>query len=141
MSRLVYSIGVVPRTELPPLDLISFSPNTPLCLGEQVEMICYVQAPVSDNFALSVAAVSINGSEPQPLGQLNTNSLVNGIDLGRYSANTNGLTLSQSRPAISLIIGSYLPIDSYTTFQCYGTFANGTLLAATLSDMPMRQAG
>ena len=106
-----------------------------------MEMICYVQAPVSENFGLTVARVSINGTSPQTIGQLNTDVVIDSIDLGRYSANTDGLASSQARAGIRLIIGSYLPLDSYTTFRCYGTFGNATNFASTLSEMPMRQAG
>ena len=124
-----------------PLDTVTFSPNSPLCLGEEVEMICYVAAPVSENFGLNVASVSINGSTPLTLIQLNSNSVIDSIDLGRYSANTDGLTSSQVRAGIRLVIGSYLPLDSYTTFQCYGIFGNVSSFASTLSEMPMGQAG
>ena len=104
-------------------------------------MICYIQPPATDTFALTVALVSFNGSEPVTQSQINANSLAVGIDLGRFSANTDGLTLSKARPGIRLVIDSYLPSDSDTVFGCHGTFDDSSVSNAIVSGSPIRQAG
>ena len=121
---------------------ISFSPNEPLCIGEQVEMICYVVPPPPDTtFITPTAFVSFNASSPAAsFANINANALIGGIDLNRYSANTNGLGVNTSRPGIRLIIASYIPSDSNTIYGCHGFFANTTISDALVSGMPMRQA-
>ncbi|KAI6648852.1 hypothetical protein LOD99_6926 [Oopsacas minuta] len=119
---------------------ITFSPNEPLCIGEQLEMICYIEPPPSESFGLSTAQVSFNGSTPANLGQINNDDVIGGIDLTRYSANTDGLDTTPARPGIRLIISSYLPLDSDTTFGCHGIFPNSSTSDAIVSGMPMGQA-
>ena len=64
---------------------ISFSPNESLCIGEQVEMVCYIIPPPSTTFVLDTALVSFNGSYPaSSLANINNNALIGGIDLNRY---------------------------------------------------------
>ena len=128
-------------TELFSLGSITFSPATPLCLGERVEMVCYIEPPPSKTFAFSVALVSFDGSAPATLAQINDNNTIDGVVLIRYSANTDGLTISTDRPGIRLIIHSYQSSDSDTLFGCHGTFTDSTVSAARVSGMPMRQAG
>ena len=110
-------------------------------MGDPIEMICFIVPPPSETFGSSVALVSINGSTAFTLTQLNSNSVIEGIDLSRYSANADGLNPSTAMPVIRLIINSYLPTDSVTTFRCVTTFLNGSAYASTVSDSPMRQAG
>ena len=110
-------------------------------MGDTIEMICYIVPPTSETFEGSVATVSISGSTQFTLAQLNSNSVLGGIDLSRYSANTNGLNPSSTMPVIRLIINSYLPTDSDTTFRCATTFLNGSVYNSTVSDRPMTQAG
>ena len=104
-------------------------------------MLCYVVPPPSTTFALDTAYVSFNGSvPPASIAQINTNIVLGGIDLSRYSANTDGLGVSTSRPGIRLIITSYIPSDSNTIYGCHGLFANATVSDAIVSGMPMGQA-
>ena len=124
-----------------PLDNITFSPDRAPCVGDTIEMFCSIVPPPSETFASSIAFVSINGSTPFTLSQLNSNSVSDGIDLSRYSANVNGLNPSTAMPVIRLIINSYLPTDSDTTFQCATVFNNGSVYVSTVSGSPMRQAG
>ena len=124
-----------------PLDSITFSPDRAPCVGDRIEMVCSIVPPPSETSSLSVALVSINGSTDFTLTQFNTNSVLGGIDLSRYSANTIDLTPSIAMPVIRLIINSYLPLDSYTTFRCGTTFNSGSGYASTVSGSPMRQAG
>ena len=104
-------------------------------------MFCSIVPPPSETFGSAIATVSINGSTDFTLAQLNTNDVIEGIDLSRYSANVNGLIPSTAMPVIRLIINSYLPTDSDTTFRCSTTFLNGTDYVSIVSDSPMRQAG
>ena len=110
-------------------------------MEDRIEMVCSIVPPPSEMFGGSVASVSINGSSPLTLIQLNTNSVLDGIDLSRYSANTIDLNPSTAMPVIRLIINSYLPLDSYTTFRCATTFTNGTFYPSTVYGSPMTQAG
>ena len=110
-------------------------------MGDTIEMICSIEPPPSETFGGTVAFVSINGSTAFTLTQLNGNSVLDGIDLSRYSANVNGLNPSTDMPVIRLIINSYLPLDSNTTFRCVTTFNNGDPYDSTVSGNPMRQAG
>ena len=119
---------------------ISFSPNSLLCIGEEVEMVCFVQS--TEQFVLNTALVSINSSAVAfTLPQLNLDSRVDGIDLSLYSANIDGLSISTNRPGIRVIIRSYQPSDSSTTFECKGIFPNTSLSAALASGQPMQPAG
>ena len=121
---------------------ISFSPNVPLCIGEQVEMVCYVVPPPSTTpFVLDTAYVSFNGSDPPAsFANINTNIVLGGIDLSRYSASIDGLGVTSSRPGIRLIIASYIPSDSNTIYGCHGFFFNTSISDAIVSGMPMGQA-
>eukprot|EP00800_Vazella_pourtalesii_P003109 TRINITY_DN1310_c0_g2_i4.p1 TRINITY_DN1310_c0_g2~~TRINITY_DN1310_c0_g2_i4.p1 ORF type:complete len:184 (-),score=48.53 TRINITY_DN1310_c0_g2_i4:8-496(-) len=121
-------------------DSITFTPDRAPCVGDRIEMVCSIQPPPSETFSSSLALVSINGSTPFNLIQLNTNGMVEGIDLSRYSANVDGLNPSTAMPTIRLIINSYLPLDSDTTFLCSTTFVNGSQYDSTMPDSPMPQA-
>ena len=103
-------------------------------------MVCYIEPPGSLTFVFDTAVVSFNGSVPANQDNINMNNVA-GVDVTRYSANTVGLTLSTARPAIRLIIDSYLPSDSDTLFGCHGTFQNSSLSAAIVSGMPNATAG
>ena len=124
-----------------PLDSTTFSPVRAPCVGDTIEMVCSIQPPPSETFGGSVALVSINGSNPFTQVQLNSNSMLDGIDLSRYSANVDGLNPSTAMSVIRLIINSYLPLDSDTTFLCSTTFVNGSQYDSTMPDSPMPQAG
>ena len=110
-------------------------------MGDTIEMICSIEPPPSEMFSSSIAFVSINGSTAFTQTQLNTNTVTDGIDLSRYSANVDGLNPSITMPVIRLIINSYLPTDSDTTFLCSTTFNNGTVYDSTVFGSPMSQAG
>ena len=103
-------------------------------------MVCYIESPPSETFALTVARVSFNGSDSGNLDEINNNN-VPPIDLSRYSANVDGLTLTAARVGIRLVIESYLPSDSATVFGCHGTFLNSSVSDSLVSGMPNEQAG
>ena len=108
-------------------------------MGDRIEMVCSIVPPTSETFGALIADVSINGSTDFTFSQLNSNDVIDGIDLSRYSANTDGLNPSTTMSVIRLIINSYLPQDSYTTFQCVTTFLNGSDYLSTVSGSPMTQ--
>ena len=72
---------------------------------------------------------------------LNLNTVMDGVDLSRYTANTNGLTLTNTRPGIRVIINSYLPSDSNTVIGCHGQFLNGSESSTLVSGQPNPAAG
>ena len=121
---------------------ISFSPAEPLCIGEEVQMVCYVVPPPPDTFAIPSAYVSFNGSDPPAsVSNINDNDMIGGVDLSRYSASIDGLGVTSSRPGVRLIITSYIPSDSNTLCGCHGFFPNTTVSDAQVSGMPMGPAG
>ena len=124
-----------------PGNFISFSPAEPLCIGEELQMVCYVVPPPADTFVIAFAYVSFNGSSPASLFNINNNYIIGGVDLSRYSANTDGLGVTTSRPCIRLIITSYIPSDSNTLYGCHGLFPNASISDALVSGMPMGPAG
>ena len=105
-------------------------------------MVCYVMPPPPDTlFAFPTSQVSFNGSSPAYISNINNNDIIGGIDLSRYSANTDGLGVDTSRPGIRLIITSYIPSDINTVYGCHGTFPNTTVSDVQVSGMPMEPAG
>ena len=104
-------------------------------------MVCYIEPSPSKTFVFTVASVSFNGSTPATLTQINNNAIIDGVDLTRYSANTDGLNPTAARPVIRLIIHRYLSSDSNTLIGCHGTFVDSSVSAAIVSGMPMSQAG
>ena len=143
LFRFMYSYYCTLRIIMIPYlgNSISFSPNEPLCIGEQIEMVCYIIPPPSTTFVLDTALVSFNGSYPAAsLANINNNALIGGIDFTRYSANTDGLGVTTSLPGIRLIIASYIPYDSNTVNGCHGLYSNASVSEALVSGMPMGQA-
>ena len=122
-----------------PLDSLTFTPNTPLCVGEEVIMTCYVEAPTSELFGSTNARISVNGSTPVAANALNVG--IPGLDVSRYSADVMGLTVSTSRAGLRLVISDYLPSDSITTFQCAGLYPNDTFYYSLTPMSPMDPAG
>ena len=111
-------------------------------MGDTIEMVCSIVPPTSETFALTIASVSINGSTAISVSQLKSNNILEGIDLSRYSANIIDLNRSSTLAAIRLVIISYLPLDSDTTFRCVTTLdSDGSTYASTVSGRPMTQAG
>ena len=103
-------------------------------------MTCFVQAPTSDNFGPNFALISINGTTPAIHSAINSNT-ISEVNTTRYTADTTGLTVSQSRPGARLVISNYLPSDSDTTFQCSGQYPNGTIYTPINPMSPMPEAG
>ena len=111
-------------------------------MGDTIDIICSIVPPPSETFSLTIASVSINGSTAFSLSELNTNNILEGIDLSRYSANIIDLNRSSTLAAIRLVIRSYLPLDSDTTFRCASTLdSDKSVYASTVSGSPMAQVG
>ena len=103
-------------------------------------MVCFVES--SEQFGSSLARVSFNSSmNIFEIVALNLNTVMNGVDLSRYTANTNGLTITSTRPGIRVIINSYLPSDSNTVIGCHGQFFNGSESSTLVSGQPNPPAG
>ena len=119
---------------------MTFSPSTPLCVGDVVQMICFVVPPTAQLFDSSAAAISFNGSEVATLNQININD-VTGVDTSRYTADLSGLTVSSSRPGIRLTISPYQSSDGATDFGCHGVYAGGVPSDSLISGFPQELAG
>ena len=50
---------------------MTFSPDEPLCVGERVQMVCYVVPRPAEVFVIPSAYVSFNGSTPASLSNIN----------------------------------------------------------------------
>ena len=101
-------------------------------------MLCFVGT--SEHFESSTAYLSINSSSPITISQLIDGPNTNFANSPRYSANTEGLSISKSRAGIRLIIHSYQPSDSHTTFGCHGQFPNMSY-SRVVEGSPKRTAG
>ena len=105
-------------------------------------MVCFIVPPPSDTFSFTIASVSINGSTAFSLSLLKSNDILDGIDLSRFAANVIDLNRSSTLAVIRLVINSYLPQDSYTTFRCASKLnSDGSVYYSTVSGSPMAQAG
>ena len=119
---------------------MTFSPSTPLCVGDEVEMICFVVPPTAQQFDSSAALISFNGSNHANLNDININD-VTGVDTSRYTADITGLTISSSRPGIRLTISPYQSSDGATNFSCHGVYAEGVPSYSLISGYPQALAG
>ena len=119
---------------------MTFSPSTPLCVGDVVEMICFVVPPPAEQFDFSVAEISFNGSDAANLNEIN-NNLVTGVDTSRYTADVSGLTISSSRPGIRLTISPYQTSDGATNFGCHGVYQSSVPSESLISGYPQALAG
>lgn len=114
---------------------MTFSPSSSICVGEDVQMICFVDSLPAQQFTDSVAVVSFNGSTTAFLAAINDN-LVIGVDTTRYTADTSGLAINTSRAGIRLTISEYQASDVVTEFICYGIYSAGVLSSPVSSDPP-----
>ena len=98
-----------------------FSPTTPLCIGEEVQMVCYVVPPTAEQFDSAAAAIAFNGSIPAGFNAININDVTD-VDTSRYTADASGLTISSNRPGVRLTISPYEASDGATNFSCHGLY-------------------
>ena len=118
---------------------LTFSPSTPLCIGEEVNMTCFVVPPTSQVFIDFAALISFNGSVAGTISNINDNTL-GGIDTSRYTAGITGLTVSTDRPGIRLTITDYQASDGATNFSCHGLYSGAAISSVIISGIPQRLA-
>ena len=118
---------------------LSFLPNVSRCIGDEVEMLCFV-VPNGQMFIANTALLSFNGSSAATPTNINLNGL-SGVDLSRYSADTTNLNISNERAGVRLTISDYQASDGATLFACHGLFSGLTPSAALVSGYPQPLAG
>ena len=106
------------------------SPNELACIGQKVEMTCYIQSPTAEDFVGFLPYISFNNSKPYGQDAIDSNSIP-GIDTSRYSIQY--LAVGLPRLACTIIISSYQPQDGATLFGCHGRYFNGTETIALAS--------
>ena len=119
---------------------LTFSPSTPLCIGETVQLVCYVVSPTAQQFIDTAALMSFNDSLPANIPIINGNSFA-GVDTSRYTTDLSGLNVSTDRPGFRLTITDYQASDGATNFSCYGAYSGGVVSPAIISGYPQRLAG
>ena len=119
---------------------LTFSPSTPLCIGETVQMVCYVVPPTAQPFIDPAALISLDDSSPASINIINTNALV-GVDTTRYTADVTGLGITTDRPGIRLTITNYQASDGATNFSCHGAYSGGVPSPVLISAFPQSLAG
>ena len=119
---------------------LTFSPSTPLCVGETVQMVCYVVPPTAEPFLDPTAQISFDNSTPASLNIINNNALV-GVDTSRYTADVSGLGTTTDRPGIRLTITNYQASDGATNFSCNGAYSGGVPSPVLVSGFPQSLAG
>ena len=124
-----------------PGNSLTFSPSTPLCVGDVVQMICFVVPPTAaEQFNSSAAVISFNSSAPATLNQINNND-VTGVNTSRYTADLSGVTISTSLSGIRLTIFPYQSSDGATNFSCRGVYQGGVPSESLISGYPQASAG
>ena len=120
---------------------ITFIPDVPLCIGEKVEMICFVVPPAGTSFIFDTPLISLNGSTPFLVGSFNAATSVGGVNTSRYTADTTGLNISTSRPGIRITISDYQATDESVVFGCAGLFPDLSSSDILISGSPQSLAG
>ena len=110
-----------------------YQPDEFACAGNKVEMKCYVQAPSSETFSISVPLISFGDSDPYTMNQINSNTVPN-RDTSRY--NIEQITIGETRIGAKITISSFVAADSDTLFGCHGRYYNGTDSEALASGYP-----
>ena len=100
-----------------------YQPDEFACSGNKVEMKCYVQAPSSETFSISVPLISFDDSDPYTMNQINSNTVPN-RDTSRY--NIEQITTGETRIGAKITISSFVAADSDILFGCHGRYYNGT---------------
>ena len=141
-GKFSFSIFTSEYPSLFPLDSsITFLPDVPLCVGDTVEMICYVVHPAGTSFIIDSALISLDGSIPVTVGAFNGLTSIDGIDTSRYTADSAGLSISTSRPGVRITISDYQATDGSVVFGCGGLFSNASASDVLISDFPQSLAG
>ena len=119
---------------------ITFLSDVPLCIGETVQMICFIVSPTAEPFNDTAALISFNDSLAATITNINTNTIA-GIDTSRYTADITGLTVTTDRPGIRLTITDYQASDGAINFSCHGFYSGGVPSPVLVSGYPQRLAG
>ena len=117
---------------------ITFIPDVPLCIGEGLQMICFVVPPAGTSFVVDTALISLDGSILLTVGTFNSVTSLGGVDTSRYTADTTGLNISTSRPGVRITISDYQATDESVVFGCAGLLTDGSSI---LNSYSPRSAG
>ena len=104
-------------------------------------MICFVVPPTNTSFLLDAALISIGGSPPILFATFNALTFLGGVSTTRYTADTTGLSISNSRPGLRVIISDYQSVDESVVFGCGGLFSNGSVSSVLIDARPQALAG
>ena len=104
-------------------------------------MICYVVPPAGTSFIIDTALISLNGCTPELLSSFNNDTSIGGVDTSRYTADSAGLSINTSRPAVRVTISDYQATDGSVVFGCAGLFSNGSASDVLISSFPQSLAG
>ena len=120
---------------------ITFIPDVPLCIGEELQMICFVVPPAGTSFVAATAMISLDGSTTFSVVQFNALPSLGGLDTSRYTADTTGLSISTSRPGVRITISDYQATDGSVVFGCAGLLTDGNSSDVLISNSPQALAG
>ena len=120
---------------------ITFIPDVPLCIGEELQIICFIVPPEGSSFAIGSASVSLNESTPFRLDEFNDVTSVGGVNTSRYTADVIGLSNTTCRPGVRITISDYQATDESVVFGCGGLFPNASVSDVLISDSPQSLAG
>ena len=120
---------------------ITFIPDVPLCIGEELQMICFVVPPAGTSFVVEYALISLDGSTPFTVDEFNALTSLGGVNTSRYTADTTGLSISTSRPGVRITISDYQATDESVVFGCAGLLTNGSSSNVLISNSPQSLAG
>ena len=103
-------------------------------------MTCFVVPPTAEPFTSSTALLSLNGSTVLSPSAVTTADVIDDIDTSRYTASTEGLTISNERPGVRLSISDYQATDRFIVFGCHGVYDGLVASPVIISRQPQRLA-
>ena len=103
-------------------------------------MTCFVESPNAEQFIADTALLSFNGSAAFTPNVVTASSMLEGIDVSRYTASSDGLTISNGRPGVTLSISDYQASDGYIEFGCHGLYSSLIPSAVIISSQAQRLA-
>ena len=103
-------------------------------------MTCFVEPPTAEQFIDSTALLSFNGSAAIAPSAVTTSDMIGSIRVSRYTATSDGLTISNNRPGVTLTISNYQTSDGYIVFGCHGIYSGLVASPVIISSQPQRFA-
>ena len=103
-------------------------------------MTCFVVPPTAQQFIDIAALLSFNGSAAATPSIITNNDVLEGIDISRYTASSDGLTISNERPGVRLSISDYQASDGFIVFGCHGLYSGLTSSPVIISGRTQRLA-